>query len=181
MIITISGIPGSGKTTVGRMLAERLGYRFYSMGDLRGKMAMERGMTIDQLNELGNKEAWTDRDVDEYQKELGRKEDDFIVDGWMSWHFIPHSFKVLLKVDPGQAAERVFRHQRPDEDKKATVPALKGMLDSRVEQSSARYSKYYGIDDFLDSRHYDLVLDTNTITAEQVTAKILEAVRKPGN
>jgi len=181
MIITISGIPGSGKTTVGRMLAERLGYRFYSMGDLRGKMAMERGMTIDQLNELGRKEAWTDRDVDEYQQGLGRKEDNFIVDGWMSWHFIPHSFKVLLTVDTGQAAERVFRHQRPDEEKKATVPALKGMLDRRVEQSSARYKKYYGIEDFLDSRHYDLVLDTNTITAEQVAARILEAVRKPGN
>ena len=59
MIITISGIPGSGKTTVGRMLAEKLGYKFYSIGDLRGKMAMERGMTIDQLNELGKTDGRT--------------------------------------------------------------------------------------------------------------------------
>ena len=38
MIITISGLPGSGKSTIGKMLAKKLGYKFYSMGDLRGKI-----------------------------------------------------------------------------------------------------------------------------------------------
>ncbi|MBU0540313.1 AAA family ATPase, partial [Patescibacteria group bacterium] len=67
MIITISGVPGSGKTTVAKILAERLGMKFYSMGDLRGKMATERGLTIDELNKLGETEAFTDNDVDTYQ------------------------------------------------------------------------------------------------------------------
>jgi len=178
MIITISGIPGSGKTTVGRLLAKRLGYKFYSMGDLRGKMAMERGLTIDQLNELGEKEEWTDKEVDEYQAELGRKEGNFIVDGWISWHFIPHSFKVLLTVGMKKGAERVFRHQRPDEDKVATTPAMKRMLSKRVKQSQARYMKYYGIKDFLNHKHYDLVVDTNGINAKQVAGRVLDAVEK---
>ncbi|MCX6741353.1 MAG: AAA family ATPase, partial [Candidatus Parcubacteria bacterium] len=46
MIITLSGKPGSGKTTVAKILAEKLGYKFYSTGDLRGQMAMKRGLTI---------------------------------------------------------------------------------------------------------------------------------------
>ena len=178
MIITISGIPGSGKTTVGRILAKRLGYKFYSMGDLRGKTAMDRGLTIDQLNELGEKEDWTDKEVDEYQQKLGREEDNFIVDGWISWHFIPHSFKVLLEVGRDEAARRVFRHQRPDEERKATVAGLKEMLDNRVRESNARYRKYYKISDFLDRGHYDLVVDTDRISAVHVAGKILEAVKR---
>lgn len=32
MIVTISGESGSGKTTVGKLLADKLNYRFYSGG-----------------------------------------------------------------------------------------------------------------------------------------------------
>lgn len=177
MIITLCGIAGSGKTTVGRLLAKRLGYKFYSMGDLRGKMAMERGLTIDQLNEIGKNEAWTDNDVDDYAKELGKKEDKLVVDGWVAWHFIPHSFKVLLTVDPETAAERVFKEQRPDEEKKATIPAMKRMLLKRLENNRERYHKHYGIVDFMDRKHFDFVVDTTDITAQQVADKIFEALK----
>ena len=78
MIITISGLPGSGKTTVGRIVAKKLGYRFLSMGDLRGEIAMKHGMTIDQLNEIGKKESWTDKEVDGMLAEKGRSEDNFV-------------------------------------------------------------------------------------------------------
>ncbi len=40
MIITIAGMPGSGKTTVAKILADKLNLKRYSMGDLRGKMAL---------------------------------------------------------------------------------------------------------------------------------------------
>jgi predicted cytidylate kinase len=180
MIITISGMPGSGKTTVGKMLARRLGYRFYSMGDLRGKMAMERGMTIDQLNEVGRKEEWTDREVDEYQEMLGKEEDNFIVDGWLSWHFIPHSFKVLLKVSPEAGAERVFADQRPDERHVGSVEEMKAMLQKRFRESSARYREHYGISDILDESNYDLVVDTMKMGAEQVAEKVLAGLGRRG-
>ena len=68
MIISISGVPGSGKTSVAKIIADKLGMNFYSMGNMRGKMALDRGMTIDELNALGEKEAFTDAEVDEYQK-----------------------------------------------------------------------------------------------------------------
>ncbi len=95
MIIVISGSPGSGKSTVGKILAKDLGYKFYSMGDLRGQMAMERGLTIDQLNEIGKTEDWTDRAADEYQKKLGETEDNFVIDSWAGFHFLPQAFKIF--------------------------------------------------------------------------------------
>ena len=64
MIITISGKPGSGKSTVAKIIAAKLGLNKYSIGDLRGKMALDRGITIDELNEVGEKEDFTDKEAD---------------------------------------------------------------------------------------------------------------------
>ena len=113
MIITISGMPGSGKSTIAKILAQKLGYKHYSIGDLRGKMALDRHLTIDELNELGKREGWTDREPDEYQKKLGHEEDNFVIDSRLGFYFIPHSFKLFLTVDPEVAAERIFPNQRP--------------------------------------------------------------------
>ena len=89
MIITISGAPGSGKTTVARLLAKKLGYRHYSIGDLRGEIALRKGITIDELNKLGEKDPSSDREVDEYLESLGKKEDNLVIDCRMGFHFIP--------------------------------------------------------------------------------------------
>jgi predicted cytidylate kinase len=173
MIITISGLPGSGKTTVGRIIAKKLGYKFYSIGDLRGRMAMERGLTIDQLNELGMKEAWTDKEVDAYQEELGKKEDNFVIESRLGFYFIPESVKIFLGVDLKKAAERVFRDQRPDEKTKASVAETLESMKKRIQSDKMRYRKYYGIADFMDRAHYDIVIDTTGLTIKEVVDKIM--------
>lgn len=177
MIITISGTAGSGKSTVAKLVAQKLGLKFYSMGDLRGKMAMKRGLTIDELNEIGKTEDWTDREADEYQEKLGKTEDNFIVDGWVSFHFIPHSIKIFLDADLKEAAKRIFKDQRPDEPKKETVEEVKEMIEKRIEESRERYKKYYCID-FLDKKHYDFIVDTTEISAEQVADKVVGFVKE---
>src|SRR3989338_8656535 len=98
MIITISGMPGSGKTTVANKIAKKLKLRHYSMGDLRGEVALKHGMNIDELNKLGEKKRWTDKEIDDYQRRLGKTQDNFIIDGRLSWYFIPKSIKIFLNV-----------------------------------------------------------------------------------
>ena len=151
------------------------------MGDMRGAMALERGMTIDEFNALGMTESFTDTQVDEYQAHLGKTEDNFIVDGWMSWHAIPHSFKVFLTIDPYVAAERIFaarQHEsgREDEPEYRSVEETQETLSRRVSQNQERYQKWYSVD-FLDLSHYDLVIDTTHMIPEEVVAKILDQVR----
>lgn len=179
MIITISGLPGSGKTTVGRIVAKKLGYRFLSMGDLRGEIAMKHGMTIDQLNEIGKKESWTDKEVDGMLAEKGRSEDNFVVDGWIAFHFIPQSFKVFLTGDERVRATRIFKDQRPDEERQKSVDVVIKMQKRRIANTDARYRKWYGVS-FQDMGHYDLVVDTTKISAKQVAEKILEEAKKFG-
>lgn len=179
MIITLTGLPGAGKTSIAKLLSERLNVPRYSMGDLRGKMAQERGMTIDELNELGMKEDFTDKEVDQFQENLGKTEDNFVIDGWMSWHFIPHAFKVFLEVDPQEGARRVFEAKRhiaeSDEPAHASVEEARRTLEARVKQTWQRYKKYYDAD-FLDRTHYDLIIDTTNKTPDEVVTTIQKAL-----
>jgi cytidylate kinase len=184
MIISLSGVPGSGKTTVGKILAERLGMNFYSVGGLRGKMALERGITIDELNKLGESDASTDTSVDDYQRELGLKEDQFVIEGRLSWHFIPHSFKIFLDCDPRESARRIYEGQkardgkeRHDEKIYESVEEAQAAIESRVASDLLRYQKYYQID-YRAPSNYDLLLDTTEMKGPNETAeKILQILK----
>ena len=180
MIITLSGLPGSGKSTVAKLLAKKLGYRFFSMGDLRGKAALERGLTIDAFNALPEN---TDTIVDDYQKKLGEMEDNLVIDGRISWHFIPTSFKVFLSVDPKVGAERIFAGKRgvnrADEPEYTDAAHVLKTLASRVASDTERYKKHYGID-FADRSVYDLVIDTSGQSPEETAEAVLAALPAQG-
>ncbi len=182
MIISLSGMPGSGKTSVAKILAQKLGMAFYSMGELRAKMAMERGLTIDELNALGEKDPTTDTRVDDYQKDLGKKEDNFVIEGRLGWFFIPHSFKVFLVCDPKEAARRVMeakkKNERPDESNHLDLEKIEEELAHRTASDVIRYRKYYGID-HRDPSHYDFVLDTTRFSGpEQTASTIIDELKK---
>ncbi|MFO8015868.1 MAG: AAA family ATPase, partial [Candidatus Woesearchaeota archaeon] len=49
MKITISGKPGSGKSTVARLVAERLGLNHYSLGDMQREVAREKCISMAEL------------------------------------------------------------------------------------------------------------------------------------
>lgn len=177
MIITLSGYPGSGKSTVAKLLAERLGYTRYSMGDLRGKMAQEHSMTIDEWNTHGESNQETDVPVDEYQRKLGQKEDNFIIDGRLSWHFIPNSLKVFLDVDGKEGARRIFEHAktgaRKDERAYASAEEVQKWAHERTATDNRRYQKYYGV--LWDApKNFDLVVDTTHTPPEEVAQRIID-------
>lgn len=175
MIITISGKPGSGKTTAAKGVAKALAYKFFSAGDFRGKIAVERGMTIDQLNELGKKEKWTDKIVDDEIIRIGKNEDNYVIDSWLGFFFIPKSVKIFLDIDEDEGARRVFNEQRHDEEKKDSIKEVKAMLNKRAEESQERFKKYYGID-HLEMKNYDKVIETTKMKKGDAAKEILKFV-----
>ena len=182
MIITLGGLPGAGKSTIKSLLANELGLKAYSMGDMRGEMAKSRGLTIDQLNDIGLTDASTDNEVDEFQKTLGETQDDFVIDGAMSWYFIPQSKKIYLAVNPKVAAERIFADRqnnpnRTDEPEYSSVENTQQALAARATHNDTRYQKWYSAS-YLNPKNYDLVIDTTSLTTDEVLKQILKFVAK---
>lgn len=180
MIISLAGHQGAGKSTVGKMLAERLGYRRYSTGDFFRELARERGMSLLEFNQsLEHDGGEVDRIVDDRQRKLGETDDDFIIDGRLAFHFIPHSFKVFLSVNARVGVERLFHDRdnltREGIDEHETIEEAIRDTEARRLSESKRYLEYYGVDN-LDTSHFDLVVDTSHHTPEEVFEIIMAAL-----
>ena len=176
MKITISGKPGAGKSTIGKLVAERLRYSFYDIGQIRRNMAKDLGVNIHDLNKIGEKESFTDLEPDKYAEKVGKNEDNFVMVGRMSFYFVPDSFKIFLDVDKKVAAERIFNNHRNDENYKDINDAI-NYLNIREESDAKRFKKYYGIDIF-DLSHYDLVIDTTNLKPNEIVEIILKELNK---
>ncbi len=181
MIISLNGRIGSGKSTIAQMLADKLAWPRYYMGGLRREAAQKRGLTLAEYNRLGETDISTDQEVDLYQKELGRIEDNFIIEGRTSWYFIPHSFKIYLDVSPDEGARRVFGSLQKNNDRNEdrgllSVRKVKESTEKRLASDSLRYKKYYNID-VNDLRHYDFYLNTTDLTPEQAFQAVYERVK----
>src|SRR3989338_3476806 len=104
MIITISGTPGSGKSTIARILAERLKAERIYVGGIRRELARKKGMTLEELNVYAQTHPETDVDVDktaaEQAKALDKKGKIVIVEGRTQFYFLPSSLKMYISVSP---------------------------------------------------------------------------------
>ncbi len=89
MIVTVSGPPGSGKSTLSKILSVRLGLELVSMGDIFRNCAEERCMCLAEFGYLAKNNCEIDREIDEMQKKSQRKgiiyslKEDFPVFLWM--------------------------------------------------------------------------------------------------
>ena len=177
MIITITGDLGSGKSTVARTLAERLGYGFFSTGDAFRQLGAQRGLSVMELSEL----AKTDRSIDDYLDGILRNFDggNYVIDARMAWHFIEGSFKIYLQTDVATAAGRIMRAGRKSEQYASQEEAA-ASISLRKAMEEERYRRLYGVA-LNDPHNFDLVLDTADLSPEDTVERILRAVSQQRN
>ena len=178
MIISLGGNQGSGKSTLAKQLAEALGWPRYSMGKLHRDMAASKGMTLAEHNQLAESDPNIDLEVDKYQEKLGKTEDNFIIEGRTSWHFIPHSLKLFVHVDEEVGAKRILAANREGEDKSMdTLENVLLSLKNRKNNERKRYLDFFGIDVY-DPKNYDYVLDTTNMTPGEVFSEAYRIIRE---
>ena len=182
-IIVLGGYPGSGKSTVRKILAEKLGYQSFSAEDFSRKLAEDRGMSIEELNEyIATKGEELDHLIDEEQQRIEKEENEYVVDAHIGFHFIPSGFKVFLMIPIETSAERIFA----DRDAEVRVKSGDSMgsyeealerTKKRIENHKMRYKKHYGINVY-DVSQFDLVIDNSDMEAEEVATEIIAAFEK---
>lgn len=178
LIVTVAGRPGSGKSTVAKALAKRLGMDHASSGDFMRQMAAERDMTVLELSQAAELDASIDREIDDRTARMGRDRTNFVMDSRLAWHFIPHSVKVFLEVRPEVAAERIFGDRRAGERENVDLEATIASTKARAASEAKRYSDYYGID-YLDHANYDIIVDTSDRGVAEIVEMIAAQVTAP--
>ncbi|MDD5566892.1 MAG: cytidylate kinase family protein [Patescibacteria group bacterium] len=184
MIISISGKPGSGKSSVAEAIAREFGLKRYYIGGLRREMARQRGLTLEDLNRLGEREDFTDREVDEYQKKLGETEDNFVIEGRTSFFLIPRSYKIFLDIEVEEGAKRIWKDLQIHPEKRNEMANPKGLADviasvkNRMASDERRYRKYYNKSDIFNPKNYDYILDTTKIGKEEEIKIVIEHIKK---
>ena len=171
-IVTLSGDIGGGKSSVARILAQRLKFQLISAGAIQREIATGMGLTTLQLNERSARDRSVDDRIDSHTQRLGETSNRIIVDSRLAWHFIPSAFKVFLSVDPDVGAGRVFDASRSDEKHSSLADALENNR-SRTQLETTRFLALYGIA-LRDYSNYDLVVDTSFVSPEQV-AEVIES------
>lgn len=171
MRLTISGPPGSGKTTVCRSLAERTGMEMFVFGRLFRELAEEQGIDLAELGRKAEEDFSIDEMIDARLLQTAREKDHIILESRLAAHMLTRAgipaFRIYLHASVPVRAERIGRREG-----ESAQQAEEAML-ARARSEAARYQKYYGID--IDDRSiYDLVVDTGPLTPDQIVELIVK-------
>jgi cytidylate kinase len=91
MRITISGLPGSGTTTLGRLLADRYNCEYVSAGEVFRSMAAECSLSLTEFGSLCEKDPGVDKLIDERQRIIALRSDMIVAEGRLSGWMIPEA------------------------------------------------------------------------------------------
>jgi len=180
-VLCISGMAGSGKSTVAKRLAKKYGLKYYSGGDALKALAIEEGYkplehgwweTPEGMRflERRGKDPKFDKAIDQKLLQLA-KEGNVVLDSWTMPWLIEKAFKVWLETSPQKRAQRIAKRDRMP--LKEAVDAL----SNKEKRTKEIYKELYGFSLGDDFAPFHLILDTNNLKAEevfQVLCKVLD-------
>lgn len=181
-IITISGKPGSGKSSTSDKVAELLGYTRYSAGEEARKYIRRHKLTLAQFNKKAEGDHSIDHMIDESLRNL-REQKDIVIDSRLGFYWIPESFKVYLDLDLDVATARIYKDIDMNEGRLKSGEVANSMNDvsahvrSRIINEQQRYRQLYSINPY-DLAHYDLIVDTSNHSPQTVATTIFDYYKK---
>ncbi|HLD84003.1 MAG TPA: cytidylate kinase family protein [archaeon] len=173
-VIAISGQPGCGSTTTGRLLAKKLGLEFFSAGEYF--KSFSKGKTQEAVEFLGS-EKGSSKDFHEAIDKLmiGKaKKGNVVVDGKLAIHFLKEiaDVRVWLKASPAKRAERYAKRDEVSVEAAGRTVAEKDALERKT------FRKLYGFDTFLQEKEADMAVDTSGKTPEEIVSEISAFVKR---
>lgn len=174
MLVTLSGLPGSGTSTVARPVAAALGIEHLDGGTVFRTLAAESGLSLADFAIRAEADDSIDRALDRRLAERLARGDVLVesrLAGWLARQAGVGGLRVWIACDELERARRVgLRDGHPIEEAVAT---------NRIREASERqrYLAYYDID-LTDLSVYDLVLDSTQLSPEELVAKIVAAAHE---
>ena len=176
MILSISGLHGTGKSVVAKAIAEQLNKKYYSTGEAFRDLANEKNMSLEEFTLYVDKHPEIDNELDNKIIELAKK-GNIVVESQLSGHLLKDiaNYKILLSCPIETRVKRMA-----DRDQTTYEEKLKETL-LREKSERDRFKILYNIDlgDMEKAKKvYDLIIDTGELTIEEVTEKIISEINK---
>jgi cytidylate kinase len=173
MLITISGVPGSGKTTVARVVARALDLEHVYAGDIFRRQAEAAGLTLQEYLRHAEGDPSIDRELDR-QMAARAARGEAVLEGRLAAVMADQAgvpaLKVFLEASEGVRAARIAGREGG-----ATEQRLQE-IQEREASDRSRYRELYGVD-YHDRTRYDLVLSTDDRSPDDLASEIVAASR----
>ncbi|MFX0073507.1 MAG: (d)CMP kinase [Candidatus Hermodarchaeota archaeon] len=171
MILTISGLHGTGKSTIGKLIAESLGIKYYSTGEAFRDLAKEMNMGLEEFTKYVEKHPEIDEKLDNKVLEIAKK-GNVIIDSQLSGYLLKNiaDFKILLTCPLEIRVKRMAERDNVsyEECLNETINREKSELD--------RFKEIYGIDLGNTKKIkelYDIILEIEGLSIDEVLNYIL--------
>jgi cytidylate kinase len=174
LLITISGLPGAGTSTVARLVADALGIERVDGGTVFRMMAAEAGLDVGAYSLVAEGDPEIDLELDQRLANRVREGDVLLesrLAGWIVTNEGLAALRVWVDAAEEERARRVATREGVD-------PAV-ALEANRVREASERrrYRTYYAID-LDDQTVYDLVIDSTGVGPEAIVESIVAATSK---
>lgn len=173
-IITISGTPGSGKSTIGSLLKKKLNMKYVYSGQIFRETAKKYNMTLAEFGKFCENNEKIDKELDEKQLNILQKGDVILegrLAGWIAYNNNIDAFKIMLLANLETRIKRIIEREDGDYNKRLEEN------QKRENCEQKRYKKYYNID-IKDTSIYNLVIDTSKKTPDEILDIIINKIQE---
>jgi cytidylate kinase len=180
IVICISGMAGTGKSTLAKRLAQKYGLKYYSGGDALRALAAEQGYNSSSNGWWESPEGLKfldkrktnpsfDKAVDNKLLEFA-DEGNVLLDSWtMPWLF-RGGFKIWLAASVEKQAQRISGRDN------MTIEESLEALKEKEAKTKNIYRELYGFALGEDFSPFDLILDTDNLSADEVFEVLCKVV-----
>ncbi len=173
MRITVSGLPGSGTTSLARHLAATRNYTLISAGEVFRQMAAEKRLDIAEFGRSAEQNPSIDLEIDARQRKIAESRDDIIAEGRLSgWCVRNADLKIWLQAPVECRVARIFSRDTLDDIDTALL-----LTREREASEAHRYRQYYSID-INDLSPYHLILNSEKFGVEDLSAVVETAIAR---
>lgn len=178
MKITVSGLPGSGTTTLSKNLQKASGFDYIYAGKIFREMAKKKGLSLEDFSKLTERDTFFDTSLDRQIMSFADAHENCIIEGRLSgWFAHREKSKDYIKI--WLTAPIQVRLERIAQRENETLDIASKKVEMREKSEAKRYKSIYNID-ISDFSIYDLIVETSDKTPEETLKFVLNELKRHG-
>lgn len=171
-IITISGHPGSGTSTLVKGVCDSKGWSSLNGGDIFRQEAKNRGLSLSEFEKICAEDESVDKSLDEILKNHildsnGYEVMESRLCGWWAYNLEIDCVRLWLHASEEARAERVVVREG------LSLDVAIANNKKRTAVDKARFEEMYGLNPE-DETPYTHIIDASNLNVKEVLAKALE-------